>query len=422
MTGVRSAAEFSFAFLSTNKLWGGSEELWSRTALALADAGHRVVTGSQTPRPNITPLDRLEKRGVRHFDLRNTGMIPFKIRHLIDACTPFTRMTQAAKIDHLFRSARPDLVIISQGLNYEGWQWAERCRQVGLSYVLISQKADDMHWPRDEIRRAFMDAHRGAVESLFVSNHNLRLTEEQIAGSLPNARVVANPFLVPWAKRDDWPDTGNGFRLACVARLDTVEKGQAALLRVLAQPKWRERPLRVSFYGAGPDAEGLREMARYLDVERADFPGFIATPERVWDDHHGLVLCSRCEGLPLAVVETMLSGRVAVITPAGGGAEVIEHGRTGFVAAGHSEFEIDAILEEAWASRDDWQAIGEAAGRSIRTQIPSDPSATLAAELSILAARQGAHNRAPSSDTGLPVGHAFERAAERTLAPADQSA
>jgi hypothetical protein len=55
---------------------------------------------------------------------------------------------------------------------------------------------------------------------------------------------------------------------------------------------------------------------------------------------HALVLTSRCEGLPLSLVEAMLSGRVPIVTDVGGNREVVNEA-CGFLAASASEAAVD---------------------------------------------------------------------------------
>ena len=149
----------------------------------------------------------------------------------------------------LLRSGRrPNLVMISQFGNFDGVYLASICRRIGLPYVLISQKASEWHWNPDSMLRHQRAAYGGALHSYFVSRHNLRLTEEQLGLSLPLASVVRNPFLVSWDQRTDWPNSEGSWRLACVARLYPLEKGQDMLLRVLAREKWRARELTVTFF------------------------------------------------------------------------------------------------------------------------------------------------------------------------------
>lgn len=225
-------------------------------------------------------------------------------------------------------------------------------------------------------------AFQRALRCYFVSRHNLQLTESQLGKTLMNAEIVRNPFLVSGSPLP-WPGTRapHPIKLACVARLETGEKGQDILLQVLARPQWRNRNLSVSFFGTGCHGKALRELAHRLELKNVDFPGFVNDVESIWKTHHGLVLPSRTEGLPLALVEAMMCGRFGIVTNEGGSAEVVEEGRTGFIANSAKVDELDLAMERAWALREQWQSIGKAAGMAIRAMVPSDPVASFTAKL-----------------------------------------
>jgi glycosyltransferase involved in cell wall biosynthesis len=272
-------------------------------------------------------------------------------------------------------------VVVSQGANFDGIMYGDLCRISGHPYVVISQKAVDSLWPSDKDRVVMRSAFQAALRCYFVSQHNLQLTERQIGETLVNAEVVRNPFLVPGAPLP-WPDSqDHGIKLACVARLETGEKGQDILLQVLARQKWRDRNLSVSFFGAGNNGEALRELARRLDLDNVNFPGFVSDVESIWKTHHALVLPSRTEGLPLALIEAMMCGRFGIVTNEGGSAEVVEEGRTGFIANSAKVAEFDNAMERAWAVREHWESIGQFAGIVVRTMVPADPVAAFTARL-----------------------------------------
>ena len=275
----------------------------------------------------------------------------------------------------------PDLVVISQGTNFDGIVYTDLCRSSGRPYVVISQKAIDHLWPPDRDRSMMRAGLQAARRCYFVSQHNLRLTESQIAATLANAEVAHNPFLVS-GNALPWPRAADGaIRLACVARLETGEKGQDILLHVLARQAWRARNLSVSFFGAGVNREALRGLAGYLGLGNVAFPGFVDDVDAIWRTHHALVLPSRSEGVPLALVEAMICGRFGIVTDEGGSAEIVEDGRTGFVASAAKIDEVDRTLERAWAARSDWESIGKAARAAVTSMVPNDPLAAFAEKL-----------------------------------------
>jgi len=269
---------------------------------------------------------------------------------------------------------RPDLVIISQGDNYDGLHFGYLCRKLRIPYALVSHKAADHFWPPDKSRRYRREVFAGAVRCFFVSEHNRRLTEEQNGMTLTNAEVVRNPYLVTADGPLPWPGREmECLRLACVARLYLLDKGQDILLRALAGEKWKGRKLHVSFYGSGVNGEALADLAARLGLRNVSFEGQTEDVLGIWKNHHALVLPSRAEGMPLALVEAMMCGRPCVVTKVGGNAEVVQDGVTGFLAT-PDEDSIDAALEEAWTRRGELRQMGERAALRIRELVPANPA------------------------------------------------
>jgi glycosyltransferase involved in cell wall biosynthesis len=363
-----------FTVVSTcPEAWGGSEELWSGAAHVLAERGHHVSAFK-------TALDEA------HPGIQRLKSLSCTVRNL----RPFSRLQPLVTRSHVLWLAahltarRPNLVVISQGDNYDGLHFGYLCRKLRIPYALLSQKAADHFWPPDESRPYRRDVFVGAARCFFVSEHNRRLTEAQIGADLPDAAVVRNPHLAP-AGPLPWPGrVDESLRLACVARLYLLDKGQDILLRVLAREKWKGRSLHVSFFGQGVNAESLTGLAARLGVRNASFEGQTEDVPGIWKEHHALVLSSRAEGLPLALVEAMMCGRPAIVTKVGGNAEVVEDGVTGFLAA-PDEDSIDAALEEAWARRGELREMGERAALRIRELVPLNPAEDFADALLDLA-------------------------------------
>jgi glycosyltransferase involved in cell wall biosynthesis len=359
-----------FVMISTcPEPWGGSEELWSGAACALLEKGHRVSAFKTIIDRDHPVVQRLETLSCKVRNLRS-------LSHFQPVATRVHLLSLAIR----FLLRRPDLVVISQGDNHDGLHFGYLCKKLRIPYTLISQKANDFFWPPDASRAYRRDVFGGAARCYFVSNHNRRLTEDQNGATLTNAEIVRNPHLAP-AEPLAWPAGDDDcLRLACVARLYLLDKGQDILLRVLAQEKWKNRNLYVSFFGRGFNGEALRDLARRLDIRKVSFEGQTADVPGIWKNHHALILASRAEGLPLSLVEAMMCGRPAIVTNVGGNAEVLTHGVTGFLAAPF-ENSIDEALEEAWTNRHELQEMGRVASKKIRELVPPNPSEDFADKL-----------------------------------------
>lgn len=368
------------AFVSCNETpWGGSEELWARAALVLAEQGHDISVAKPRLARHAAPIRALRERGVRMVDLLRLRPVPARIFEIGSfLARPAMLAFQLLRLWFFLKRRRPDLIVLSQGGCWDGFVMEPVLRRFEIPYLLICQKAADLYWPPDSLRDRVQRFILGARHIFCVSQHNLDLLEQQIGAQLENAEVVRNPFLVDFDDQPRWPDNDTPIRLACIGRLYPMEKGQDLLLRVLAQQKWRERALTVDFYGEGIQRRGLEGMARLLGCENAVFHGHVEDIARVWDTHHGLVLPSRAEGLPLVLVETMLAGRVAIVSTAGGSAEVVEDDVTAFLMHGFDEAALDDALERAWQRRNEWRTIGQAAAKAIRQSVPRSPETEFA--------------------------------------------
>lgn len=374
------------AFISTMAAysWGGSEELWSQAALRLLEKGFQVGASVLMHAERHKRLDELEKMGCNLLRRRPNkslySMGPTK--RLINRLLPSRFQFRPANLDYAWLDAfRPDLVVISQGANIDGLDWMQRCIVRGLRYIVISHAAASDFWPSDYDAANLRDSFEKALACYFVSRANLELTRFQLASLISRARIIRNPYSVSYDAAPPWPSTSAELRLACVGRLDPGAKGQDILFDVLSREKWRGRKLEVALYGVGKNEKSLVNLKQMLNLGNVTFSGFVQDVESIWAQNHGLILPSRYEGLPLAIVEAMLCGRACVVTDVGGNAELIRDNVTGFVAVAPKAGCLDDAMERAWSRRTQIREVGRLAAQSIRQLLPKDPVGVFVEEI-----------------------------------------
>ena len=131
----------------------------------------------------------------------------------------------------------------------------------------------------------------------------------------------------------------------------------------------------------------IEQMVRRLGLgDRVKIVGFVSPVEKIWADNHVLVMPSRYEGLPLALVEAMLCGRPAVATDVAGHSEVLQDGVTGFLADAPTPRSMNKALERLWSRRAELESMGKAAAASIRRHVPADPGRAFAEKIKALLA------------------------------------
>jgi len=347
--------------------WGGSEELWSQTALRLRDESHQVAA-FVVQWPVLHPsLVKLQQRGVDLFR-RIKGP-----RNFQEKIWCKIRGKEHAQREVL--KWRPELVVISQGGYCDGLAWMDFFKKMNVPYDVISQCNSSQWWPNDDLSASMARAYGGARKVYCVSRNNLEQLELQIGAALPQAQVVWNPFNVSVDPPPAWPEEGNPWKVACVARLEPDAKGQDLLFRVLAQPQWENRPIEFNLYGGGPAQKGVAQLIARFNLKNVRIRGHVDDVRQIWEENHLLILPSRYEGLSLALVEAMWCGRPALVTDVGGNAELCLDNKTGFVASAPVVICLSETLERAWARRHEWKEMGLAARRHAEQVIPTDPIA-----------------------------------------------
>jgi glycosyltransferase involved in cell wall biosynthesis len=373
------------AFVSTmgGIPWGGSEELWSRTATVLLQRGYQVAFNCRSWPTVPAPLKRLIELGAApHF--RSPRRLGRSLRRTLEQFKllqrPFVRWLQ---------KSRPDFVVISFSYHGDDPQIANACRFLGIPYAVVLQAAGSSDWIPYRSLADFRSAYADAECCYFVSDENRETLESNLAGKLPRREIVDNPFGVRTDAAPAWPPSTESWKLACVARIHFPSKSQDLLVRVLRLPKWRARPLKVTLWGT--DEGHLPQLLQMIERDglhgQINYGGFSDNIEALWSEHHGLLLPSRMEGNALSLVEAMICGRVPITTNVGRAAELIDDNESGFIAPAATAELLDDVLERAWQRRNDWQAMGRRAAQAIRERHSLRPAEDFADRLLALASR-----------------------------------
>lgn len=378
---LKTKLPLRITFIAANDTcrWGGSEYCWGRAAERLAQMGAEVRVSKRLWAEPVKEIEHLREAGChifyRHFPLPH---FPIRVIRKFTHYDPF--------LAHLKEvTAGADLVVISQGWHIDGLQWLEATRSLGRKYCVICQGVAERWWPGDEKVDRLAAAWEGTAAAFFVSEANLQMTRLMFATPLPRAKVIRNPFNVRYDASVPWPSEDEPLSLAFVSRIDPFGKGHDLLIQALSLPYWRARKIRVSLFGSGYNERSVRRMIQMARIESIQFAGFTEDIERIWKDHHALILPTRAEGMPLVLVEAMLCGRPAIITDVGGARELVRDNINGFLLKAPTVEFLDEAMNRAWENRHRFREIGEQAAIDVRKIIPPDPTEDFVRELLTLA-------------------------------------
>ena len=363
-------------FITTNDghPWGGSEELWSLTALWLLKMDVQVAVSIKKWEKKHRNLTGIEQSGGSIF-FRTNSVSRSTVGKVRARLFPYHEKEKIQAMNSGWLDEfKPDLVVISLGHNMQGVQWMKACIERKIPYVIVVHLILEHKWPLDKDVEAIREGYTKAARTFFVAKKNHTFTEFQIGAALPNAEIVRNPFKVNWQQQFSWPFDDQTVKIACIASLSAYHKGHDILFQVLSLEKWRKRPLFVTLLGSGPHKENLMKLKERLNLENVTFGGFVDDIEAVWQEHQALIMASRIEGLPITLVEAMLCGRIAIVPDVSGNSELVDDGENGFLAQAPTVGLLDDALERAWQKRGDWEAMGRKAAAKARSVMPENPA------------------------------------------------
>ena len=161
-----------------------------------------------------------------------------------------------------------------------------------------------------------------------VSEHSRR----SLASVLSEARDIAvTGHIVAISPEAPRGADQEAFEILCPARLE-AHKGVDTLLRAFAILASRAAGVRLTIAGDGRLGPSLQRLAADLGVGGSTrFAGALAPSQmaQALTEADAVVLASRSEGLPLALLEAMARGKPVIAARTGGIPEIIRHGENG---------------------------------------------------------------------------------------------
>jgi glycosyltransferase involved in cell wall biosynthesis len=388
--GGLTVSSIRIGIISTNSgaPWGGSEELWAATALDALNAGHEVFVSVLGWTNKAPKLRELECRGAKVL-----------YRHNPNSAALGAGFGVASSFRALFKTTL-DVLVISQAWIFDVIAYADLLEclyMTPIPFVLVCQFNENLPLLKDDCHREHArNIFSRAFRVLFVSNQNRIDSERQLAMKIVNSELVLNPVNLSDRSYSPWPDSRIA-RFASVARLEAKPKGQDILIEALSSDQWKQRDWHLTLYGSGRDERYLRSLVEFFGLQgRITFAGHQSDVRAIWAQEQVLVMFSRAEGIPLALVEAMLCGRPAIVSDVGGNQEWVIEAQTGFVAEAPALRLARAALERAWSARQSWNVMGLEAHKFATAKI-SDSSIPGLLDV-LLEARR--HKRPAGVETG----------------------
>lgn len=349
-----------FLSLMNGAAWGGSEELWYRTALWMGRHNYKVGIACYNWPEKQERIIKLKEAGCSVYLLPNKKSL-FKKRAVkkVLASIPFRDYK---------------LTVVNQG----GWEeilhapFTDLYKQL-TDYVITNHNYNE---------KAILPFRKQKLLAYWVTNARMNfgatqkifdVIEKNFGIVIEKKETLINPVTFePDNTAAGYPKfKQGGCTWVMLAELDTARKSQDTLIRVLSAAKWKERNWQLHLYGRGKDKASLNKLINESGLEKKVFlKGFTTDIKQTLRDCHLLLQCTLIDAMPLSVVEAMAMARPCVVSGVGDMPVWVKDGINGFICNQVSETCIDETLEEAWQEKSSWETMGRKAFESFIKKYP----------------------------------------------------
>ena len=340
-----------FLSLMNGSAWGGSEEMWYRTALWMSKHSYKVGIGCYDWEEKQDRINKLKEAGCNIYLLPNKRGL-------------FKHRATKKKLDPI-PFAEYELTIVNQG----GWEeilhapFKHLYKQLH-NYVICNHNYNEnavLSFTNQKLLQQWV-AHAkmnfGATEKIFAvieSNFNISIDKKQ---TLVNP-ITFQPDTFPAAYPAFANETCNWIMLA---ELDIARKAQDILIQALSTSKWKARNWQLHLYGKGKNKAMLEKLIAASGLENKIFlKGFTSNIKQTLQNCHLLIQCTLIDAMPLSVAEAMAMARPCVVSTVGDMPAWVEDGKNGFVCDDVTVAGIDEAMEKSWQQKDNWASMGKKA-------------------------------------------------------------
>lgn len=363
-----------FFSLMNGSAWGGSEELWYKTALWMCSNGYEVGICCYDWEEKKNKLQVLQNKGCTLYLLPEKKVLKsflgkWKLKAAIKKI-PFEKF---------------DFVLVNQG----GWEEIihgpfkrlhVRLNKYAICYHNYNSNAklpvSKQNLLQQWINKAAVNiALAGKIFEVLKTNFDI---------TVPNQVVYYNPitFQPPVLKTNYPLLENNNYLWVMLAELDIYRKAQDVLIETLAAEKWKDRNWVLHLYGKGKDEALLKKLIEDRGLQdKIILQGFTDNVQKVLSNCHFLFQITHIDAMPISVVEAMAVARPCIVSNVGDMTQWVSHGINGFVCEKPTIENIDAVLEECWQQKDNWGNFGEQAYQCFIQKYPQPYEEKMAALL-----------------------------------------
>lgn len=360
-----------FISLMAGTPWGGSEEIWYKTALLAQQCGWKVGCAVYQWKEKEPAMQALIDGGAEIFYFPNKGRAK---RNILERIQNKISKQRIKKVIPRLPVNDYDIVVVNMGA-FENTTPAWRDFYKNLKrYIVLYHNYKEHEVLSGVKKEAVQNWANNAVLNLFDASRIMEVLDKNSGIKIPNGDVLLNPlsFPVP-STAASYPPLQNGnYRFIMLAALELWRKAQDNLVKALSSEKWKGRNWTLHLYGDGKDRQKLNELIHANGMSDKIFlEGHTGDVRSALEHAHLLFQITHIDAMPLVVVEAMAMARAAVVSKIGDMPRWVNEEENGWISKDASVEQIEATLEKAWQQKEQWKQMGENAFSVFQKKYPA---------------------------------------------------
>ena len=355
-----------FISLMNSAAWGGSEEIWYRSALYLAGKNQNVGVCCFNWEGKKEKLLQLQNAGCKLYLLpakseTRSLLGKYKLNKALYSI-PFSDYNKA---------------IINQG----GWKDVvhgpfKKLYQKLPPYVLLFHNYDTLEKLQHNKIKSLHNWVLNAEKNIGAAARIFSVIKNTCNLDIPRNYVLFNPVTIqlPGYQTPFTTPAESKLVFTVLAELDVKRKAQDVLIKTLAAEKWKTRNYTMNIYGNGKDKQILEKLITDTGLSSKVFlKGFTKDVKEVLTNSHVLLQLTLIDAMPISVTEALAMSRAVIASDVGDMPLWINEGINGWIAEKVCIEEVDRLLENAWQQRNKLEEMGRESYKIFKQKYPEHP-------------------------------------------------
>ena len=355
-----------FISLLNSAAWGGSEEIWYKSALHLAGKNQKVGVCCFNWEGKEERLQQLQRAGCILY------LLPGKLE--TKSLWGKYKLNEAL---HSIPFSDYNKSIVNQG----GWKDVahgpfKKLYQKLPPYVLLFHNYDMLEKLSNNKIKSLHNWVMNAEKNIGDAGRIFSVIKSTCNLEIPRNYVLFNPVTIQLPGRQT-PFTSSAedkLKFIVLAELDVKRKAQDLLIKALAAEKWKTRNYTLNIYGNGKDKQILEKLINETGLSsRVILKGFTKDVKEVLANSHVLLQLTHIDAMPISVTEALAMSRAIIASDVGDMPLWIYEGVNGWIAKKVCIEEIDRVLENAWQQRNKLEEMGRESYKIFKQKYPEHP-------------------------------------------------